>query len=100
MFLLFVQYQIMKKLDFGEGVSISYIFDLFPYYPKKKIAIAIDLLGKGGFLEGNLETRTISPRTLTSFYDFKISLRKAFFETSVSISAIIVAIATVLELWQ
>lgn len=96
---MFLKYRIMKKLKFDEPLSVREVCDLFPRTPDEKVCIAIDWLGCEGFLVANSEHK-ISPKVFTSFYRYKVVLRKAFLEFCVSIAAIIVGITSILELLQ
>lgn len=96
---MFLKYRIMKKLEYGEWLSLEETHELFPDASFEEIGIAVDWLGCEGFLECNSDGK-ISPKVFTSFYRYKITLRKAFLEFCVSIAAIIVGITSILELFQ
>lgn len=96
---MFLKYRIMKKLQFGEWLSLEEIHKLFPSASPENFGTAVDWLGCEGFLECNSEGK-IGPKVFTSFYRYKVTLRKAFLELCVSIAAIIVGITSILELFQ
>ena len=94
---MFFKYRIMKKLEFGEFTLIETILSWFPVRKALQVGKAIDMLGKLGFIEHNNECTTVRPKTLSSFQDFLIYQRKIFFEYTVGVSAVFIAIEAILS---
>lgn len=97
---MFLKYRIMKKLKLGEWITPEEISELFPYEPTKKVCEAIDILGRTGFLTHNETLNHVMPNNFASFREYETHLRREFFECAVSISAIIVAITSIIEVFR
>ena len=95
---MFIKFRIMRMVDFGEFTSLDEIYKTFPKTKQERISKAIDILGRKGFVVPNDECTGISYRTLSSFYEYTVSIRKAFFEIAVSLSTIAAALISLAEL--
>lgn len=95
---MFIKFRIMRIVDFGEFTPLDEIYKAFPKTKHKRISNAIDILGRKGFIVSNDECTGVSYRTLSSFYEYTASIRKAFFEIAVSMSTIAAALISLAEL--
>lgn len=95
-----MKYKIMRKLEFGKYTSLETVVEWFPGKSIKSVGMSIDLLGKLGFIEASDDLNGISLRTISSFQDFLEYQRKKFFEYSVGVSAIIIAIESSINIFQ
>lgn len=95
-----MKYKIMKRLEFGEYTSLETVVSWFPEGSIESVLKSIDTLGKLGFIEPSADLNGISLRTLSSLQDFLEYQRKKFFEYAVGISAIIIAIESLINMWQ
>lgn len=97
---MFLKYRIMRKLEFGEFVSIEEYRSWFPNTNSDKVDNAVDILGNLGFIVHNEDCTGISLRTFSSLHNFLFYQRKVFFDYAVGISAIVIAIEALINIWQ
>lgn len=93
---MLLKYRVMKKLEFDEPVCVKTLASALRTPFNKRFTEAVDFLGRNGFLAHDSGGK-ISLYCLSSFREYKAYMRKTFFEISVSISAITVAITSVLQ---
>lgn len=100
---MFLKYRIMKHLKFDEPVDIE---SLHKEIHSSRITLkninafgeAINELGREGFISHD-ENGDISLYAYSSFHEYKAHLRKAFFEIAVTVSAIVVAVTSVISVF-
>lgn len=92
---MFIKYRIMRHIEYGEYYDLVKLCKTLRYANFDKFTKRTDSLGRAGFLSYN-ELGHITHKCLSSFSEYKASLRKIFFEISVSVASIIVAITSVI----
>lgn len=95
---MFVKYRIMKYLKFDKYETLEAVFKKLNFKDLDSFGQAVDQLGKDGFVDFD-DSKKISLRTYSSFSEYKAYLRKSFFEVCVSLSAIIMAITSIVSVY-
>ena len=92
---MFMNYRILKKLEFGNYVSVETACNFFPNTSLDKVGRSIVMLVGMGFIDYDPDCN-VSLKRITSLYEYKNYVGRKFFEFTVSISAIVMAIANVI----
>ncbi len=88
---MFLKFRIMRKLSFENFIFFDDLYSSFFFVSEKSLCLALKMLDLKGYIEIDDYNR-VKLLKETSYYSYRVDIRKSFFEITVSISAITVAL--------
>lgn len=95
---MFLKYKIMKSLKCESSMPLDALYDSLKIKNKITFVTCLSSLANDGFII--IKNQSVSLRDFSSFLDYKRYISKSVFNYIVSGSAIIVALTSILELFQ
>lgn len=95
---MFLRYRIMKSLKCDSRISIEALHNKLKIHNPEAFAACLYSLSRDGFI--SINDKGVSLLEFSSFRDYKHHVSKTVFDYSVSASAIVVAITSILQLFR
>lgn len=93
---MFLRYRIMKRLTADKAIAFEDLMNDLNISNKIKFVTALSSLKNDGFI--CVKNYSVSLSTFSSYREYRLMISRKIFDISVSISAIVVAVTSVIQL--